>query len=105
MIDIVDKPESLVLPKLTKKLEISEDLASLMGSVSFTDEEINGDPRLKALLGKQLANMEQQLYDDDGLVGEEDFFARIDVARKSIADGKGTSAPSTEELDSLLASL
>ena len=99
------KHESLVLPKLTKKLEISDNLTGLMGTVSFTEEEINSDPRLKALLGKQLAHMEQQLYDDDSLVGEEDFFARIDVARKSIADGKGTSAPSTEDLDSLLASL
>ena len=43
--------------------------------------------------------------EDDSLVSKKEFFARIDEARKSIAEGKGTSVSSKEELDSLLASL
>ena len=43
--------------------------------------------------------------EDDSLVSKKEFFARIDEARKSIAEGKGTTVSSKEELDSLLASL
>ena len=42
---------------------------------------------------------------DDSLISKKEFFARIDEARKSIAEGKGTSVSGKEELDSLLASL
>ena len=43
--------------------------------------------------------------EDDSLVSKKEFFARVDEARKSIAEGKGTTVSSKEELDSLLASL
>jgi len=43
--------------------------------------------------------------EDDSLVSKKEFFARVDAARKSIAEGKGTSVSSKAELDSLLASL
>ena len=43
--------------------------------------------------------------EDDSLVSKKEFFARIDEARKSIAEGKGTTVSSKEELDYLLASL
>ena len=43
--------------------------------------------------------------EDDSLVSKKEFFARIDEARKNIAEGKGTTVSSKEELDSLLASL
>ena len=43
--------------------------------------------------------------EDDSLISKKEFFARIDEARKSIAEGKGTSVSGKEELDSLLASL
>jgi antitoxin (DNA-binding transcriptional repressor) of toxin-antitoxin stability system len=43
--------------------------------------------------------------EDDSLVSKKEFFASVDEARKSIAEGKGTSLSSKEELDSLLASL
>ena len=41
----------------------------------------------------------------NSLISKKEFFARIDEARKSIAEGKGTSISGKEELDSLLASL
>ena len=43
--------------------------------------------------------------EDDSLVSKKEFFARIDEARKNIAEGKGTTVSSKEELDYLLASL
>ena len=43
--------------------------------------------------------------EDDSLISKKEFFARIDEARKNIAEGKGTSISGKEELDSLLASL
>lgn len=43
--------------------------------------------------------------EDDSLVSKKEFFARIDEARKTIAEGKGTTVSSKVELDSLLASL
>ncbi|MBR0300403.1 MAG: type II toxin-antitoxin system Phd/YefM family antitoxin [Bacteroidales bacterium] len=43
--------------------------------------------------------------EDDSLISKKEFFARIDEARKSIAEGKGTSVSGKEELGSLLASL
>lgn len=43
--------------------------------------------------------------EDDSLVSKKEFFARIDKARKSIAEGKGTSVSNKEGLDSLLARL
>ena len=43
--------------------------------------------------------------EDDSIVSKKEFFARVDEARKSIAEGKGTSVSNKEELDSLLASL
>ena len=45
------------------------------------------------------------ITEDDGLVSKKDFLARVDEARKSIADGKGISVSGKEELDSLLANL
>ena len=45
------------------------------------------------------------ITEDDSLISKKEFFARIDEARKSIAEGKGTSVSGKEELDSLLASL
>lgn len=45
------------------------------------------------------------ITEDDGLVSKKDFLARVDNARKSIADGKGISVSGKEELDSLLANL
>ena len=45
------------------------------------------------------------ITEDDGLVSKKDFLARVDDARKSIADGKGISVSGKEELDSLLANL
>jgi antitoxin (DNA-binding transcriptional repressor) of toxin-antitoxin stability system len=45
------------------------------------------------------------ITEDDSLVSKKEFFARLDEARKSIAEGKGTSVSGKEELDSLLASL
>ena len=45
------------------------------------------------------------ITEDDCLISKKEFFARIDEARKSIAEGKGTSVSGKEELDSLLASL
>ena len=43
--------------------------------------------------------------EDESRVSKKEFFARIDEARKNIAEGKGTTVSSKEELDSLLASL
>lgn len=45
------------------------------------------------------------ITDDDSLVSKKEFLARIDAARKSIAEGYGTSVSGKEELDSLLANL
>ena len=45
------------------------------------------------------------ITEDDGLVSKKDFLARVDDARKSIADGKGISVSGKEGLDSLLANL
>ena len=45
------------------------------------------------------------ITEDDGLVSKKDFLARVDEARKSIADGKGISVSGKEELDSLFANL
>lgn len=45
------------------------------------------------------------ITEDDSLISKKEFFARIDEARKSIAEGKGTSVSGKEELDSLLAKL
>ena len=45
------------------------------------------------------------ITEDDSLISKKEFFARIDEARKSIAEGKGASVSGKEELDSLLASL
>jgi len=45
------------------------------------------------------------ITEDDSLVSKKEFFARLDEARKSIAEGKGTSVSGKEELNSLLASL
>jgi antitoxin (DNA-binding transcriptional repressor) of toxin-antitoxin stability system len=45
------------------------------------------------------------ITEDDSLVSKKEFFARIDEARKSIAEGKGTFVSGKEELDSLLANL
>ena len=45
------------------------------------------------------------ITEDDSLVSKKEFFARVDEARKSIAEGKGTSVSGKEALDSLLASL
>ena len=45
------------------------------------------------------------ITEDDSLISKKEFFARIDEARKSIAEGKGTSVSGKEELDSLLSSL
>ena len=45
------------------------------------------------------------ITEDDSLVSKKDFLARVDEARKSIADGKGISVSGKEELDSLLANL
>ena len=47
----------------------------------------------------------EPVTEDDSLVSKKEFFARIDEARKNIAEGKGTTVSSKEELDSLLASL
>ena len=45
------------------------------------------------------------ITEDDSLISKKEFFARIDEARKSIAEGKGTSVSGKEALDSLLSSL
>lgn len=45
------------------------------------------------------------ITEDDSLVSKKEFFARVDEARKSISEGKGTSVSGKEELDSLLAGL
>ncbi len=45
------------------------------------------------------------ISEDDSVVSKKEFFARIDEARKSLAEGKGVSVSGKEELDSLLASL
>lgn len=45
------------------------------------------------------------ITEDDSLISKKEFFARIDEARKSIAEGKGTSVSGKDELDSLLAKL
>lgn len=45
------------------------------------------------------------ISEDDSVVSKKEFFARIDEARKSLAEGKGVSISGKEELDSLLASL
>ena len=45
------------------------------------------------------------ISEDDSVVSKKEFFARVDEARKSIAEGKGVSVSGKEELDSLLASL
>ena len=42
------------------------------------------------------------ITEDDCLISKKEFFARIDEARKSIAEGKGTSVSGKEELDLLL---
>lgn len=43
---------SLQLPKLTCEIKILPELQSLAGISSFTEQEINTDPRLKAILDK-----------------------------------------------------
>lgn len=45
------------------------------------------------------------ISEDDSIVSKKEFFARVDEARKSLAEGKGVSVSAKEELDSLLASL
>ena len=45
------------------------------------------------------------ITEDDSVVSKKEFFARVDEARKSLAEGKGVSVSGKEELDSLLASL
>lgn len=45
------------------------------------------------------------ISEDDSVVSKKEFFARVDEARKSIAEGKGVEVSGKEELDSLLASL
>lgn len=40
----------LALPKLSGPIEIDEGLRSLTGSVSFSEEELNHDERLKAIV-------------------------------------------------------
>lgn len=42
---------------------------------------------------------------DDELVDRKEFFARVDEARKSIAEGKGTKVSGKEALNLLLQSL
>jgi len=43
--------------------------------------------------------------EDDSLISKKEFFARVDEARKSITEGKGTKVLGKEALDSLLESL
>ena len=43
--------------------------------------------------------------EDDYLVSKKEFFARVDEARKEIAEGKGTLVSGKDALDSLLESL
>ena len=40
----------ITLPKLTGPIEIDDNLKSVIGSVSYTKEEIESDPILKAIL-------------------------------------------------------
>ena len=60
---------------------------------------------LGAIKGVTIVNPLKKKKDDPTTFSEEEFFARIDEARKSIAEGKGTSVSGKEELDSLLSSL
>jgi len=45
------------------------------------------------------------ISEDDSLISKKEFFARVDEARKCIADGKGTKVSGEEALDSLLRGL
>ena len=45
------EPERLALPKIGRPVEIDDTVKSLMGVVSYSQEEIENDPILKSALG------------------------------------------------------
>ena len=45
------------------------------------------------------------ISEDDSLISKKEFFARVDQARKDIAEGKGLEVNGKEELASLLESI
>ena len=56
-------------------------------------------------VARYLRKLVSELQDDPTLMSREEFFARVDEAESEIAEGKGKSFASVEELDQYIRSL